>query len=259
MWVTLTSLVVRWLRIHLPVQGTCVWFLVPRDYTWCRAVKVRVPQLLSLDSGASKPQLLKPTCLAPVLPNKRSHRESQCTATRSNPRSLQTEEAFTQQWRPSTTKNKSVKKKNLKSLARVEPRGESLSRGLMGQHRHEGHFMYQRPRTKNCRSVDPGLGHRGRHGKVLSPESEWGKVSSFPPPPPALEGLGRGAWRPLPKASDRQTKNELGMQKCEEHDRPEQSESFSATPFRDCTDNIPMRPAEECFCVCLWSGQKNHL
>ena len=96
MWVTLTSLVVQWVRIHLPVQGTRAYILVLEDYTCCRAMKVRAPQLLSLDSGVSKAQFLKPACLAPVLHNKRSHSESWCTATRSKPRSLQTEEAFTQ-------------------------------------------------------------------------------------------------------------------------------------------------------------------
>ena len=34
----------------------------------------RAPQLLSLCSRAREPQLLKPTCLEPVLHNKRSHR-----------------------------------------------------------------------------------------------------------------------------------------------------------------------------------------
>ena len=33
----------------------------------------RVPQLLSLRSRAREPQLLKPTCLQPVLCNKRNH------------------------------------------------------------------------------------------------------------------------------------------------------------------------------------------
>ena len=33
----------------------------------------RAPQLLSLRSRAREPQLLKPTCLEPVLRNKRSH------------------------------------------------------------------------------------------------------------------------------------------------------------------------------------------
>ena len=34
-----------------------------------------VPQLPSLNSGAREPQLLRPTCLQPVLCNKRSHRD----------------------------------------------------------------------------------------------------------------------------------------------------------------------------------------
>ena len=38
-----------------------------------------VPQLLSLRSSAREPQLLKPTCLEPVLHNKRSHRNEKPT------------------------------------------------------------------------------------------------------------------------------------------------------------------------------------
>ena len=34
-----TSLVVQWLRIHLPMQGTWVWSLVQEDATWHRATK----------------------------------------------------------------------------------------------------------------------------------------------------------------------------------------------------------------------------
>ena len=39
-----------------------------------RSKEAHAPQLLSLRSRAREPQLLKPTCLEPVLCNKRSHR-----------------------------------------------------------------------------------------------------------------------------------------------------------------------------------------
>ena len=67
------SLVVQWLRIRLPMPGTQVPALVWEDPT-CRRAKARASQLLSLHSRACEPQLLKPTCLEPVLRNKRSHR-----------------------------------------------------------------------------------------------------------------------------------------------------------------------------------------
>ena len=35
-----TSLGVQWLRIHLPIQGTWVWFLVQEDPTGCRAASL---------------------------------------------------------------------------------------------------------------------------------------------------------------------------------------------------------------------------
>ena len=69
------SLVVQWLRICLPMQGTWVQSLVLEDPTCRGATKPgRAPQLLSLCSRARAPQLLRPTCQQPVLHNKRSHR-----------------------------------------------------------------------------------------------------------------------------------------------------------------------------------------
>ena len=64
------SLVVQWLRIHLPIQGTRVRALVWEDPTCCRATK----PVRHNYSGACVPQLLKPARLEPVLRNKRSHR-----------------------------------------------------------------------------------------------------------------------------------------------------------------------------------------
>ena len=55
-----TSLVVQWLRICLPVQGTRVQSLVQEDPTCHGATKARAPQLLSLCSRAHEPQLLSP-------------------------------------------------------------------------------------------------------------------------------------------------------------------------------------------------------
>ena len=87
-----TSLVVQWLRIRLPMQGTRVRALVREDPTcrgatkpvshnyWACALEpashnywAREPQLLSLCSRALEPQLLKPARLEPVLHNKRGH------------------------------------------------------------------------------------------------------------------------------------------------------------------------------------------
>ena len=53
---------------HMPQSG---WARAPQLLSLCS--RARVPQLLSLRSRAREPQLLKPTCLEPVLRNKRSH------------------------------------------------------------------------------------------------------------------------------------------------------------------------------------------
>ena len=75
-----TSLVAQWLRVCLPMQGTRVQALVQEDPT-CRGATKPVChnywacalELVSHNYWACVPQLRKPTCLEPVLCNKRSH------------------------------------------------------------------------------------------------------------------------------------------------------------------------------------------
>ena len=62
-----TSLVVQWLRIHLPVQGTWVWSLIREDPTCRGAAKPErhnywacALEPASHNYGAHVPQLLKP-------------------------------------------------------------------------------------------------------------------------------------------------------------------------------------------------------
>ena len=92
-----TSLVVQWLRICLPIQGTWVQSLVWEDPTCHGAIKP-----VCHNYCARVPQLLKPTRLEPVLCNKRSP----CTTTKSSPHSPQLEKAHVQQWRPNAANNK---------------------------------------------------------------------------------------------------------------------------------------------------------
>ena len=75
-----TSLVAQWLRVCLPMQGTRVRSLVQASPTCRRATKpvhhnYRACALepVSHNYRARMPQLLKPTCLEPMLHNKRSH------------------------------------------------------------------------------------------------------------------------------------------------------------------------------------------
>ena len=83
---------VQWIRICLLVQGICIWFLVQEDSTWCKAAKPMhhnywawALEPTSDNDWACVPQLLKATCLGPVLCNKRSHQnEKPGTATNSS-------------------------------------------------------------------------------------------------------------------------------------------------------------------------------
>ena len=68
-----TSLVAQWLRIHLPMQGTCVRALVWEDPTCRRATKpvchnywACALEPASHNYWAHEPQLLKPVHLEPV-------------------------------------------------------------------------------------------------------------------------------------------------------------------------------------------------
>ena len=91
-----TYLVVQWLRIWLPVQGTRVQTLVQGDPTYLRATNpmhhnygASTPEPLSCNCWVCMLQLLKPACLESVLRNKRSNHEK--------PPSLQLEKVWAQQ------------------------------------------------------------------------------------------------------------------------------------------------------------------
>ena len=72
--------VAQWMGVCLPVQGTWVQALVQEDPTCCRAARPMHHNYWACALGpvrhncwAHMPQLLKPTCLEPVLCNGRSH------------------------------------------------------------------------------------------------------------------------------------------------------------------------------------------
>ena len=64
-----TSLVVQWIGVCLPKQGTQVQPWVWEDSTCHRAVKAHVPELLSPHAATSEAHVLEP-----VLGDKKSHR-----------------------------------------------------------------------------------------------------------------------------------------------------------------------------------------
>ena len=102
------SLVVQWLRIRLPMQGTRVQALVREDPTCHRATKpVRhnywacEPQLLSLHATTTEAQV--PTAHA-LQQREVTTMRSPRTATKSSPCSPQLEKARAQQRRPNEVK-----------------------------------------------------------------------------------------------------------------------------------------------------------
>ena len=112
-----TSLVVQWLRICLPVQGTWVWALVWEDPTCCRATKPVCHKYwdcalepASHNYWACVLQLLKPARLDPCSATREATAmRSPRTTTKSSPNSPQLEEARAQQWRPNAAKKKNSK------------------------------------------------------------------------------------------------------------------------------------------------------
>ena len=93
---------VQWLRIHQPLQGTWVQFLVWEDPTCHRAAKAVRHNYWSLST------------VEMVLCNKRSH-QNEKPKSESNPHSLRIEKPHTHQWRPSA-----ARKKNLSELQTTE-------------------------------------------------------------------------------------------------------------------------------------------
>ena len=84
-----TSLVAQWLRIHLPMQGTRIRALVQEDPTCRRATKPVCHNYwdcalepASHSYWARMPQLLKPTCLEPVLRNEKPPQWEACAPQR---------------------------------------------------------------------------------------------------------------------------------------------------------------------------------
>ena len=97
----------QWLRICLPMQGTRVRALVWEDPTCHGATKPAIHNY-----WARMTQLLKPTCLAPVLRHKRNHHnEKPRHRNKEWPLLAATRESCAQQQRPNADKNKLKKKK----------------------------------------------------------------------------------------------------------------------------------------------------
>ena len=95
------TLVVQWIRIHLPVQETCVWSLVQEGPTCHGATKSVLHNYWSLCSRAQELQLRSPHATAPGVctpwspcsaPEKPLQREAQVPQLESSPHSWQLEE-----------------------------------------------------------------------------------------------------------------------------------------------------------------------
>ena len=102
---------VQWLRICLPMQGTRVWALVWGDPTCCGATKpvhhnywACALEPASHNYWARVPQLLKPTCLEPMLHKRTTTMRNPQSTTKSSPHSLQLEKARAQQRRTKAAK-----------------------------------------------------------------------------------------------------------------------------------------------------------
>ena len=94
---TRTSLVVQWLKIHLPIQGTGVWSLIWEDSTGCRQ--------LSPCATTAKPMYPRICVLQQEMPRKWEAHAAQLESSLSSP---QSEKSHVQQQRPSATKDKKL-------------------------------------------------------------------------------------------------------------------------------------------------------
>ena len=103
-----TSLVVQWLRIPLPMQGTWVWFLAQEESTCCGQFG---PGATGACSRTLEQQLLRPSTTTTEV-----CALQQEVTTENSPCSLQLEKACSQQWRPCAAKKKRKKRKRKKEI-----------------------------------------------------------------------------------------------------------------------------------------------
>ena len=102
-----TSLVVQWLRIHLPMQGTRVQALVREDPTSRGATKPVHHNYWAFALEPSSHNYWSPHAWSPCSATREATTmRSPRTATKSSPRSPQLEKARAQQRRPNAAKNK---------------------------------------------------------------------------------------------------------------------------------------------------------
>ena len=116
---TWTSLVIQWMRIHLPTQGSQVWPLVQEDSTWHRATKFVCHNYWACALGprncncwAHRTHLRKAACPRALCSATREDTmmRSLSTTTREKPPLPQLEKACAQQEGPRATKIKKLKK-----------------------------------------------------------------------------------------------------------------------------------------------------
>ena len=101
------SLVVQWIRICLPMQGTWVWSLVQEDPSCRGATKPVRHNYWACALEPASHNCWSPCAWSPCSTTREATAmRSPRTATKSSPRSLQLEKAHMQQWRPNTAKNK---------------------------------------------------------------------------------------------------------------------------------------------------------
>ena len=102
-----TSLVVQWLRILLPAQGTRVQALVQEDPTCCRATKSVCHNYWACALEPVSHNYWSPHAYSPCSTTREATAmRSLRTTTKSSPHSLQLVKAHVQQWRPNAAKNK---------------------------------------------------------------------------------------------------------------------------------------------------------
>ena len=102
-----TSLVVQWLRIRPPVQGTRVWALVWEEAACRGATKPMHHNYWACALGPASHNYWSPRTWSPCSATREATAmRSPRTSMKSSPCSPQLEKARTQQWRPNAVKNK---------------------------------------------------------------------------------------------------------------------------------------------------------